>query len=286
MDQKVIDLYDEFTHGDMGRRAFLKRLAGLVGSAAAAYALLPLLENDYARAAVVDAGDPRLDIAWVDWQGGAGRVRGYLVRAKGSSGPLPAVVVIHENRGLNPHIQDVARRAALAGFLALAPDGLSSQGGTPEDSDAARALFSKLDRAASLQDFTAAAAYLRTHPAGNGKVGCVGFCWGGAMANRMAVADADLQAAVAFYGSQAPAAEVPGIKAALQLHYAENDARINAGIAAFVAALNEARTRYELYMYPGTQHAFHNDTNAARYDAAAAALAWRRTMDFLRERLT
>jgi carboxymethylenebutenolidase len=285
MDQKVINLYDEFTHGQMGRREFLKRLAGLVGSVAAAYTLLPLLENNYAQAAVVAVDDPRLSIETVEWDGGAGRVRGYLARPKAATGKLPGVVVIHENRGLNPHIQDVARRVALAGYLALAPDGLSSQGGTPADPDAARELFGKLDRAASLKDFTGAAAFLRGHASGTGKTGCVGFCWGGAMANRMAATDPALDAAVAFYGSQAPLAEVPNIKAALQLHYAEKDDRINAGIRDYVQALNAARTRYELHMYPGAQHAFHNDTNAARYDAAAAKLAWDRTLAFFRERL-
>lgn len=285
MDQRIINLFDEFTHGNMGRRAFLKRLAVLAGSAAAAWTLLPLLENNYALADTVAADDPRLTTATVTWQGGASAVSGYLALPVERTGALPGVVVIHENRGLNPHIRDVARRMALAGFVALAPDGLSALGGTPEDEDAARALFQELDREASLADFTGAVEFLRPHEAVNGKVGCIGFCWGGAMANRLAVAVPELSAAVAFYGSQPPAEDVSRIRAALQLHYAERDDRINAGLLDYMNALQAHGVTFEQYLYPETQHAFHNDTNAARYDANAAALAWARTVDFLHRHL-
>lgn len=285
MDQKIIDLYDDFTHGTMGRRAFLKRLAGLVGGTTAAWALLPLLENNYAAADTVAADDPRLTATTVSWPGGASTVNGYLVRPVDADGPLPGVVVIHENRGLNPHIRDIARRVALAGFVALAPDGLSALGGTPEDEDAARALFRDLDRDASLADFTGAVAFLRGHAVTTDRVGCMGFCWGGAMANRLAVAVPELSAAVAFYGSQPAAEEVARIRAAVQLHYAENDERINAGLLDYMRALQAHGVTFEQYLYPGTQHAFHNDTNAARYDAEAAGLAWARTVDFLNRHL-
>lgn len=285
MDQRIIRLYDEFTHGNMGRRAFLRRLAGLAGSAAAAWTLLPLLENNYAAADTIANDDPRLTTATVTWPGGASAVSGYLAMPAERDGALPGVVVIHENRGLNPHVRDVARRLALAGFVALAPDGLSALGGTPEDEDAARSLFRDLDRDASLADFVGAVDYLHRHETVNGKVGCVGFCWGGSMSNRLAVSAEHLDAAVAFYGSQPPAEDVPRIRAALQLHYAENDERINAGLLNYMNALQAHGVTFEQYLYPGTQHAFHNDTNGARYDADAAALAWARTVDFLQRHL-
>ncbi len=285
MDQKLIDLYDEFTHGNMGRRAFLKRLAGLAGGVAAAYALLPLLENNYAMAQTVAEDDARIAADWVSWAGGQGEVRGYWVSPAAATGPVPGVVVIHENRGLNPHIMDVARRVALAGFVAVAPDGLSSLGGTPADEDAARGMFSQLDRDASLADFVGAVDFLHAHESTTSKVGCVGFCWGGLMANRLAVASEHMAAAVPFYGMQAPLEDVPRIRGALQLHYADNDARINAGIVDYMHALQEARVTFEQYIYPDTQHAFHNDTNAARYNADAAALAWSRTIEFFRRHL-
>lgn len=286
MDQKLIDLYDEFTHGNMGRRTFLKRLAGLAGGVAAAYALLPLLENNYALAQTVSADDDRITTSWVTWAGGQGEVRGYLVSPVAATGTVPGVVVIHENRGLNPHIMDVARRVALAGFVALAPDGLSTLGGTPADEDAARGLFSQLDREVSLADFVGGVDFLHAHDGTTGRIGCVGFCWGGLMANRLAVASERMAAAVPFYGMQAPLEDVPRIRGALQIHYAENDARINAGIADYMQALQDARITFEQYIYPGTQHAFHNDTNGARYDADAAALAWERTIEFFRKHLT
>jgi carboxymethylenebutenolidase len=194
-------------------------------------------------------------------------------------------VVIHENRGLNPHIEDVARRAAVDGFLAIAPDGLSPLGGTPSDMDRARAMIQELDRDATIQNFVAAVAYAKAHPRSTGKVGCVGFCWGGGMANQLAVHAPDLTAAVAFYGRQAAAEDVPKIKASLLLHYAGLDQGINAGIPAYETALKQAKVDYTLYMYENTQHAFHNDTSSARYDEAAAKLAWQRTIAFFKEKL-
>ena len=285
MDPRILELYDAFTHTPLGRRAFVARLARLAGGVSAALALLPLLENDYARAAVVPEDDARLDAQRVTYPGPRGPVRAYLARL-GGDGPRPAVVVIHENRGLNPHIEDVARRAAVAGFLALAPDGLSSEGGTPEDPDRARELIEGLDPALARDVFLAALAWLQGHPASTGRVGCVGFCWGGGMANQLAVHAPELRAAVAFYGRPPASEDVARIRAALLLHYAGLDDRINQGISAFEAALREAGVDYELYRYEGVQHAFHNDTSPARYDEAAAKLAWQRTLAFLERRLS
>jgi len=278
--QQVIDLYDEYTHRPLERRVFLERLAGLAGSVAAALALLPVLENDYAFAAQVPPDDPGLDAKRVDYPGAKGSVKGYLARPK-KGDRLPAVIVIHENRGLNAHIEDVTRRAARAGFLALAPDCLSASGGTPADEDQAREKIGALDRAAVVADLKEARRWLAAHKHGNGRVGAVGFCWGGGMVNQLAVADPALQAGVVFYGLSPDPAQVPSIKAKLLLHYAGLDERINAGVPAYEAALKQAGVSYTLHMYDGVQHAFHNDSNAARYDAAAAALAWKRTIDFL-----
>ncbi len=284
MDQKYIDLYDEYTHTPLGRSAFIGRLAKLAGGVAAAQALLPLLDVNYLQAALLPAGDSRIITAQITYPAPGGDVQGYLARPTGD-GRYPAVLVIHENRGLNPHIEDVTRRAATAGFLALAPDALSPLGGTPEDRDEARRMIGQLDREQTLQNFLAAAAFLRSQAHGNGKVGCFGFCWGGGMANRLAVHDANLQAAVAFYGRPAPTEDVPRIKAALMLHYAGLDSRINAGIEAYEAALKEHGIAYALHMYPGVNHAFHNDTAPSRYNEQAAKLAWERTVVFLAERL-
>lgn len=284
MDQKYIDLYDEYTHTPLGRSAFIGRLAKLAGGVAAAQALLPLLDVNYLRAALLPAGDSRIITAQIAYPAPGGDVQGYLARPTGD-GRYPAVLVIHENRGLNPHIEDVARRTATAGFLALAPDALSPLGGTPEDRDEARRMIGQLDREQTLQNFLAAAAFLRSHAHGTGKVGCFGFCWGGGMANRLAVHDGNLQAAVAFYGRQSPAEDVPRIKAALMLHYAGLDSRINAGIEAYEAALKEQGIAYTLHMYPGVNHAFHNDTAPSRYNEQAAKLAWERTVAFLADRL-
>ena len=284
MNQRIIDLYDEYTHRPLERRVFLERLAKLAGSAAAALTLLPVLENDYARAAVVAPDDPGLEAKRIEYPGAAGKVKGYLARPKKGS-KLPAVLVIHENRGLNAHIEDVARRAAQAGFLALAPDCLSSVGGTPTNEDEAREKIGALDRDATVKDLVAARRFLAEHKHSNGHVGAMGFCWGGGMVNLLAVADPDLAAGVVFYGMSPAAEKVPAIRAKLLLHYAGLDERINASVPAYEEALKAAGVKYQLFMYDGVQHAFHNDANAARYDATAATLAWKRTVDFLKEAL-
>ena len=282
LDQRVIDLYDEFTHGTMGRRAFFDRMARLTGGAAAASAVITALTSDYARAQTVAEGDPRIAAETVQIPGVQG-LTGYLVTAK-AGGRAPAVIVIHANRGINPHIKDVARRLGTEGFTALAVDYLGPIGGTPADEDKAREMFGTLKAPDVLASSRAALAFLKSHPRGNGKVGVVGFCWGGGQVNALAVADPALDAAVPYYGPQPAAGQVTSIQAPLLLHYAGNDAGINAGIAAYEAALKAAGKRYELHVYPGVQHAFSDDTGA-RYDKAAADLAWSRTLAFLRANL-
>jgi len=284
MDQKMLGLYQEYARDLLDRREFLKRLSVLAGSTAAAMALLPLLENTEARAQIVPKDDPRLQTDYVKYPGATGDVRGYLARLKGNE-KLPGVVVIHENRGLVPHIEDVSRRFALEGFLALAPDALSPVGGTPEDPEKAPALFQKLDPKATTGDFVAAVKFLKTHPGSTGKVGVVGFCWGGAMANQVAVSSPDVIAAVPYYGRQPAPEDVPKIKSSLLLHYAGNDEGVNKGIASYEAALKNSNVDYKLYMYEGAQHAFNNDTTPARYNKEAAQLAWQRTIAFLKEKL-
>jgi carboxymethylenebutenolidase len=283
---EMIRLYDEYTHVTLDRRGFLAKLTRLAGSSAAAAAILTMLENDYAKAALVAPEDPRIRAETVKFPGPNGEVSGYLVKPANASGKLPAVVVVHENRGLNPHIQDVARRVALEGFLVLAVDFLSPAGGTPKDEDKAREMIGALDPAKAVADGVAAVAYLRSHPDSTGKVGAVGFCWGGGMVNRMAVNAPDLAAAVAYYGPQPDAKDVPKIKARLMLHYAGKDERINAGIAAYETALKAANIAYTLHLYEGAEHAFNNDTNAARYNKEAADLAFGRTIGFLKETLS
>jgi carboxymethylenebutenolidase len=284
MDQRIILLYDSFTHGSLNRRDFLDRLTTLAGSAAAATALLPLLKNNYAQAAVVPENDPRLVAERVAYDSPKGKINGYLVRPA-AKGKRPAVVVIQENRGLNPHIEDIARRLAAEGFLAFAPDLLSVSGGTPPDEDQARELHSKTDP----NDITAAALaavpFLLAHAESDGNVGAIGFCFGGGVANRMAAMNADLKAAVVYYGVQIPAAQVPAIRAPLLLHYAGMDERVNAGIAAYEAALKANSKRYTIYMYPGVNHAFNNETGGARYNKEAADLSWARTLAFFKEHL-
>jgi carboxymethylenebutenolidase len=284
MDQRIIDLYDNFTHGGMNRRNFLDRLATLAGSAAAAAALLPLLQNNYAQAAIIAPDDARLTTERVAYDWPNGKINGYLVRPK-AKGKRPAVIVIQENRGLNPHIEDIARRLAVEGFLAFAPDLLSVSGGTPPDEDQARELHAKTDP----KDITAAAIaavpFVLTHAESNGNVGVVGFCFGGGVANRMAAANPELKAVVVYYGLQVPADQVQAIRAPLLLHYAELDQRVNAGIAAYEAALKSNAKRYMIYMYPGVNHAFNNDTGGARYSKEAADLAWERTLAFFKEQL-
>lgn len=284
MDQRIIDLYDRFTHGGISRRDFLDRLAGLTGSSAAATALLPFLANDYARAATVAANDPRLVSGRVTYDSPAGRIGGYLTRGSTKT-RRPAVIVIHENRGLNPHIEDVARRLALEGFLTLAPDLLSVSGGTPPTDDAAREQHARSDQKQMLDAAIAAVGFIERHAECNGKVGAVGFCFGGGIVNRMAVASPHLKAAVAYYGAQPAAADVPSIKAALLLHYAGLDRRIGAGIPAYEAALKANHKRYTIYVYPNVNHGFNNDTAGPRYDKAAADLAWSRTVAFLKQEL-
>lgn len=281
--QQIIDLYDEFTHTSLDRRSFMTRLARLTGGIASAAALLPLLAANSASAGIVAAQHPGLDSGRIHFTG-SGEVAGYLARPKGT-GRWPAVIVIHENRGLNAHIEDVARRLALAGFLALAPDFLSPAGGTPTDEDAARDLIGKLDNAQTLQNLLAARAFLAVHPQGNGKVGAVGFCWGGGKVGELAVHDPQLNAGVVYYGRQPDSADVVKIQAPLLLHYAGLDTRINEGIPAFEKALLEAHKKYALFVYEDANHAFNNDTSAARYDKAAAELAWGRTVSFLKDNL-
>jgi carboxymethylenebutenolidase len=284
VDQRIIDLYDRYTHGALSRREFLDRLARLAGGSAAAVALLPLLQNDYARAAVVPEGDERLTAENVEFDAAGGRLGGYLVHLEGDE-KRPGVIVIHENRGLNPHIRDVTRRFALDGFLAFGVDMLSPQGGTPADEDRAREMIRSLDAGETLARLAAAVPYLAGHPRCTGKVGAVGFCWGGGMANRLAAAGTTLAASVAYYGAQLPTDQVPKITAPLLLHYAGLDERINAGIGAFEAALKAGNKPYELHMYDGVNHAFNNDTSPTRYDKAAADLAWGRTVAFLKRHL-
>jgi carboxymethylenebutenolidase len=285
LDQRIIDLYDEYTHAPLDRRVFLERLAGLTGSIAAAMALVPLLEANYARAAIVSPEDQRLEAGRIDYPAATGDIKAYMARPRGAS-KLPAVIVVHENRGLNPHIEDITRRFALEGFLAIAPDLLSPMGGTPEDGDAARDLIRRLDGKQTVQNLVAAVTFLETHPNGNGKSGAIGFCWGGTMVGELAVNAPGLDAAVVYYGRQPQANEAERIRASLLLHYAGLDAGVNAGIPAFEAALRSANKKFALHMYEGTQHGFNNDTSEARYHKAAAELAWSRTLAFLREHLT
>jgi carboxymethylenebutenolidase len=284
MDQKIIDLYDEYAHELLDRREFLRRLAVVAGGTAAAYALLLSLENNYAKAEIVPKDDPRLVTDHIKYTGASGEVRAYLVRPKGDE-KLPGVVVIHENRGLAPHIEDVTRRLALEGFLAIAPDALSPLGGTPEDPDKAPPLIGQLDRQATINNYLAAVRYLKTYPLSTGKIGVVGFCWGGGMANQLAVNSPDLSAAVPYYGAQPASEDVSKIKASLLLHYAGIDERTNKGIPAFEEALKKASINYKIYMYEGAKHAFNNDTWTDRYNKEAAQLAWQRTVSFLKEKL-
>ena len=281
MDKKFIDLYDEYTHTPLDRRDFISRLIALAGSAAAASALLPLLENNCALAQVVPPTDARLETSRVTWGAASGELKGYLAKPKGA-GKLPAIIVIHENRGLNPHIEDIVRRLALEGFLALGPDLLSPAGGTPVDEDQARTLIEQLDNKQTVDNLVRTVGFLQKHPGSTGKVGAVGFCWGGGMVNSLATASPDLDAAVIFYGRTPPSEEVPKIRAKLLLNYAGLDDRINAGLPAFETALKKANVDYTLHIYQGANHAFNNDTNPARYDAAAAQLAWTRTIEFLK----
>jgi carboxymethylenebutenolidase len=284
MRQEIMELYEKYSSGLLDRREFLKRLAMAAGCTAAANALLPLLERNAASAQVVAKDDARLIAESIKYPGETGEVRAYFVRPKGNA-KLPGVLVIHENRGLNAHIEDVARRVALEGFLAMAPDALSPLGGTPEDSEKAPALIGQLDKEKTIKNYLAAVKYLKTNPLSTGKVGVVGFCWGGAMTNQVAVHSPDVVAAVPYYGAAPAPEDVPKIKASLLLHYAGLDERINSGIPAFEAALKKASVDYKIYMYEGAQHAFNTDTAPSRYHKEAAQLAWQRTIAFLKEKL-
>jgi carboxymethylenebutenolidase len=282
MDQKYIDLFDRYTHGGMNRRDFLERLSLLAGSSAAALTLLPALENNYAHAEIVPENDPSILAEMVEIAPG---IKGYLVRPA-AEGTYPAVLVIHENRGLNPHIKDVTRRIAKEGFIAFGGDYLTAAGGTPADEEKAREMIGALKPEEALAFSRAAIAALAKIEGANGKVGAVGFCWGGGAVNALAVSgDPNLSAGVAYYGRQAPASEVPKIMAPLMLHYASLDERINAGIADYEAALKANGKSFELFMYEGANHAFNNDTNAARYSKEAADFAWGRTVAFFRTHL-
>jgi carboxymethylenebutenolidase len=284
MDQEIIDLYDEYTHELLDRREFLKKLSILAGGTVVASALLPLLENNHAKAEVLPKDDPRLYTEYIKYPSATGEVRAYFVRPKADE-KLPGVVIIHENRGLVPHIEDVTRRVALEGFLAIAPDALSPLGGTPEDPEKAPSLIQKLDSKSTIENYVAAVRYLKMHPLSTGKVGVVGFCWGGGIANQVAVNSPDVIAVVPYYGRQPASEDVSKIKASLLLHYAGLDEGINKGIPAFEAALKKASIDYQIYMYEGAQHAFNNDTWAERFNKEAAQLAWQRTILFLKGKL-
>ncbi|MBK8607556.1 MAG: dienelactone hydrolase family protein [Chitinophagaceae bacterium] len=282
MDQQIINLYDEYTHKPLSRHEFLKRLAILAGGTAAAMTILPLLEVNYANAATTSSEE--LFTERIVYTGINGDMQAYVARPKENK-PYATVVVIHENRGLNVHIEDVTRRAAKAGYLAIAPNALSSLGGTPENEDEARTKFQQLKAEDSLQNFIKVFDYLGTRKDSNGKFGCVGFCWGGAMANSLAVNVPSLKAAVPFYGRQPAAEDVSKIKAAIQMHYGGLDERVNAGIPAYEEALKKNNISYEVHIYEGANHAFHNDTAPTRYNKDAAELAWQRTLDFFAKHL-
>jgi carboxymethylenebutenolidase len=284
MDQKIIDLYDGVTHGYMSRREFIDQAAQIVGSTAAAAALIPLLQCDYAKAETVAANDPRLVSEKITYDTPKGKVFGYLSRPK-AKGKRPAIVVIHQNRGVNPHIEDIARRLAVEGFLALAPDLLSPFGGTPADEEEQLKVFAKVDR----NDATigvATVSFLKTHPESTGKVGAVGFCFGGSMVNLMALNSPDLDAAVPYYGSgPADKSKVKDIKAVLMMHNAGLDTRVNETLPAWQEALKANNKKFTAYMYEGANHAFNDDTAGPRYNKAAADLAWGRTLAFFKETL-
>jgi carboxymethylenebutenolidase len=281
MDKKITALYDDYRKGLLSRRDFLGKLVILAGSTAAAMTLLPALENSGAPNVQTDDD---LVTEFIKYQGETGEVKAYMAHPKAET-KYPAVLIIHENRGLQPHIQDVTRRMAKEGFLSMAPDALSPLGGTPEgDMDKAVKMIGQLDSGKTVKDFVAAIKYLKTNPLSNGKVGCTGFCWGGGMTNQMAVNSPDLDAAVPYYGKQPATEDVPKIKIPIMAHYASDDSFINPGIPAFEEALKKGNKDYKIYMYEGTKHAFNNDTSD-RYNETAARLAWSRTVAFFREKL-
>ncbi|TWA65869.1 carboxymethylenebutenolidase [Azospirillum brasilense] len=285
MDQKIIDLYDEYTHRPLSRRVFLERLAVLAGSAAAIPAILSQIEPNYALAAEVPEDDSRIATDRVTFQGATGDVQAYRARPKLAE-QAPSVVVIHENRGLNPYIEDVTRRLAVAGFVAMAPDLLSPLGGTPQDPDRAREMIGQLDPDKTVNNLIASMSDLMAYRYSNAKVGAIGFCWGGGMTNRLAIKAPDLKAGVVFYGPAPDPALVTTIKSPLQLHYAGLDNNVNAKVPAYEEALKKGGKSYELFMYDNVNHAFHNDTSAERFNKEAADLAWGRSVEFLKKNLT
>jgi carboxymethylenebutenolidase len=285
-DQELLNLFDQYVHGQIDRRGFLDRAAKFAVGGMSAGMLLDALSPKFAEAQQVAKEDKRIRSEYVEYPSpqGSGTMKGYLVRPATAAGKLPGVLVVHENRGLNPHIEDIARRLALENFVAFAPDALAPLGGYPGEEDKARALFQKLDQGKTREDFVAAVGYLKTRPECTGRVGVVGFCYGGGIANMLATRVPDLGAAVPFYGNQPPVEDVPKIKAPLLIQYAEKDDRINAGWPAYEAALKAAKVEYTAFVYPGTQHGFNNDTTP-RYDEAAAKLAWQRTVEFFNKHL-
>jgi len=284
--QEVFDLYDDYAHNRLSRRDFMEKLSVYAAGSLTVPALMSFLMPDYKNTLQVRAGDPRLRSEYITYKSekGGGTIKALLSQPVDATKKLGGIVVVHENRGLNPYIEDVARRAAIAGFISIAPDALTPLGGYPGDDDKGRELQSKRDKNEMLEDFIAAFEYLKKHPDCNGKIGVVGFCFGGGIANMMAVRLPDLSAAVPFYGAQPPKELVPQIKAPLLLHYAALDTHVNEGWPAYESALKENKKEYTAYIYPGVNHGFHNDTTP-RYDKAAAELAWKRTIDFFIEKL-
>jgi len=285
-DPALLQLFDEYVHGGLSRREFVDRASRYAVGGVTAAALVDSLSPTYAWAQQVPPDDARIRAEYVTYPSpqGHGSMRGLLARPATGDGKWPGVLVVHENRGLNPYIEDVTRRLAVAGFLAFGPDALTPVGGYPGDDDKGRELQATLDRVKVMEDFVAAAEFLKAHPQCTGRIGVVGFCFGGLVANTLAVRLPDLAAAVPFYGSQVPAADVPKIRAKLLIHYASNDERVNAGWPAYEAALKAHGVSYETHFYPDTNHGFHNDTTP-RYDEAAAKLAWQRTLDFFNQTL-
>jgi carboxymethylenebutenolidase len=285
-DQDLLILFDAYVHGALDRRGFLDKAAKYAVGGVTAVMLLDQLSPKFAEAQVVKPEDARIKAQFVEYSSpnGSGKMRGYLVQPAKAAGKLPAVLVIHENRGLNPHIEDIARRLALDNFVAFAPDALFPLGGYPGDEEKARELFPKLDQAKTREDFVTALAWLKARPETNGKVGAVGFCYGGGIVNMLATRAPDLSAGVAFYGASPNVEDVPKIKAAMMIQSAEVDERINASWPAYETALKAAKVPYERHLYPGTQHGFNNDTTP-RFDAAAAKLAWERTLAFFNKHL-
>lgn len=284
MNNKITSIYEEYRQGGTSRRDFLKKLAMVAGSTAAALALVPILEENSLKASGSEQDNTDLITEFIKYPGENVEMRAFLARPKTGS-KFPAVIVIHENKGLVPHIQDVTKRIAREGFLALAPDALSPLGGTPADISNVGAMFQQLNGEQTTKNFVAAVKYLKTHPLSTGKVGCTGFCWGGAMTNQVAVNSPDLNAAVPYYGRQPVAEDVAKIKAPIMAHYAGNDPGIDAGIPAFEEALKKYNKEYQIFIYDGASHAFNNDSNPERYNEQAAKLAWGRTIEFFKEKL-